>query len=922
MELTAEELRLRAARSGVPWRMWGPYLSERQWGTVREDYSADGDAWAYFSHDQARSRAYRWGEDGLAGISDDKQRLCFAIALWNEHDPILKERLFGLTNSEGNHGEDVKEYYFYVDNLPTHCYQRWQYKYPQAAFPYEDLVETNANRSRHEMEYELLDTGVFADDRYFDVEVEHAKAGPDDILCRITVTNRGPQDAPIHLLPTLWFRNTWSWEPRDPKPQLSIVDGAASTICASHHEMDQMYLHVEPGAELLFCDNETNAERLWGEESSTAHPKDAIDDFVVGGRTDAVNPAHVGTKASAHIRLVVPAGGSMSYRVRLSATPADDLLDPFAGFDDLIAVRRAEADEFYTAITPASVSADASAVMRQALAGMLWSKQYYCFDVDIWLRERGAHPLRMPTRHGSRNESWFHMNNHDVISMPDKWEYPWYAAWDLAFHTIPLMMVDPDFAKSQLDLMLSPSYLHPTGQIPAYEWNFGDVNPPVHAFATLMVYSLDAATSGEAGVDIEFLKESFTKLLLNFTWWVNRKDPSGRSVFEGGFLGLDNIGVFDRSAALPTGGRLEQADGTAWMALFSQNMLDLALILAETDSAYEDFVLQFLRRFFGIAAAVDPIGEHPDEMWDDEDGFFYDVLRLPDGTGMRLKVRSIVGLLPLCATTVFEEATLERFPELRATVQAYLKRNGDLLANIADPLRPGVNGRRILSLVNEDKLRRILNRMLDEDRFLGPHGIRSISRWHLDHPYSFEFGGQTYGVQYEPAESTSGMFGGNSNWRGPVWFPVNLIIIRALLQHYEYYGDSLTVECPTGSGNQMTLFEVAKEISDRLIGTFIRDSGGRRPVYGGSDVFQNDDNWRDLVLFYEYFHGDNGAGLGASHQTGWTGVVARLIQLFGHLDSETLLHKSIRPLAQPYRRLMDEPLGDVETARRARGAEA
>ena len=919
MELSAEEQRLREAREGIGWRTWGPYLSERQWGTVREDYSDGGDAWSYFTHDQARSRAYRWGEDGLAGLSDLQQRLCLGLALWNENDPILKERLFGLTNAEGNHGEDVKEYYFYLDNLPTHAYQRWLYKYPQVAFPYDALVQENAARSREEMEYELVDTGVFAENRYFDVEVEYAKAGPDDVLGRITVHNRGPEDAPVHLLPTLWFRNTWSWAPHDPRPRLSTVDGGHPLILAEHGELGRMHLHAEPGAELLFCENETNTARVFGTEGATPYAKDGIGDHVVQGRDGTVNPDGEGTKAAAHVRFLVPAGGSVTYRIRLSAAEPDEPGAAFEGFDDLVDRRRGEADEFYEAITPPAVGEDARSVMRQALAGMLWSKQSYYFDVDLWLRERSVHPLRSPKQRGTRNESWFHMVNHDVISMPDTWEYPWYAAWDLAFHTIPLMMVDPDFAKGQLDLMLSPGYLHPSGQIPAYEWNFGDVNPPVHAFATLLVHTFDAAAAGDDDIDLDFLKESFHKLLLNFTWWVNRKDPAGRSVFEGGFLGLDNIGVFDRSSALPTGGHLEQADGTAWMALFSQNMLDLSLILARSDPAYEDFVVKFIERFFWIAAAVDPLGDRPDELWDEEDGFFYDVLRLPDGSGVRLKVRSLVGLLPLCATTVFEAGVLDRFPKLRATVTEFLERNGDLLVNIADPTRPGVDGRHILSLVNETKLRRILERMLDEERFLGPHGIRSISRWHLDHPYTFAVDGTEYRVQYEPAESTSGMFGGNSNWRGPVWFPVNLLIIRGLLQHYEYYGDDFTVECPTGSGRQMTLFEVAKEISDRLVGTFLRGEDGRRPVYGATEVFQTDAHWRDLVLFYEYFHGDNGAGLGASHQTGWTGLVAALIQLFGHLDAEEVLAEGGRPIAHPYRRLTDAPLGDVAKARQTRG---
>jgi hypothetical protein len=896
---TAEDRRLQDSDERTAWLAWGPYLSERQWGTVREDYSDGGDAWSYFSHDEARSRAYRWGEDGLAGISDGKQRLCLALALWNEHDPIVKERLFGLTNAEGNHGEDVKEYYFYVDNVPSHAYQRWMYKYPQAAFPYDDLVVTNRQRSRHEMEYELLDTGVFDDQRYFDVEVEHAKAAPDDLVCRITVHNRGPEDAPVHVLPTLWFRNTWSWAPFDPKPSIARADAPYLLAKVDHHELGTWWLHAEAAGELLFCENETNTERLWDQPCATPYPKDAINRHLVDGEADAVNPDGTGTKVAAHVRLVVPAGGSVSYRVRLRA--GELIPAPFADVDEVIASRRAEADEFYTALTPPAVSSDAAAVMRQALAGMLWSKQCYYFDVDQWLRERETHPLRPPGGTGSRNEGWFHMANHDVISMPDTWEYPWYAAWDLAFHTIPLMMVDPDFAKEQLRLMLSQRYLHPTGQIPAYEWNFSDVNPPVHAFATLLVHSLHHQLA-EGEPDLVFLRESFAKLRTNFTWWVNRKDPYGKSVFEGGFLGLDNIGVFDRSAALPTGGRLEQADGTAWMAMFSQNMLEIALMLAENDPSYEPDVVDFFERFFWIAAAVDPLGDHPDELWDEEEGFFYDVLRMPDGNGQRLKVRSLVGLLPLCATAVVEESTLEKFPKLRATIGAFIERNGDLVTGIPDPRVPGVAGRRLLSLVNEDKLRRVLNRMLDEERFLGPNGIRSVSRWHLDHPYVFEVGGQQYTVQYEPAESTNGMFGGNSNWRGPVWFPVNLLIIRALLQHYLYYGDEFTIECPTGSGKMCTLYEVAEEISDRLVATFLTDEQGRRPVYGGAEMFQSDPHWRDLVLFYEYFHGDNGAGLGASHQTGWTGVVAKLIQLFGHVDAATVLRDGGRPLARPYRR--------------------
>jgi hypothetical protein len=903
-ELTAEERRLRDAPAGVPWRAWGPYLSERQWGTVREDYSEGGDAWAYFSHDQARSRAYRWGEDGLAGISDDKQRLCLALALWNERDPILKERLFGLTNAEGNHGEDVKEYYFYVDNVPTHSYQRYLYKYPQGEFPYNDLVAVNGARSRYDFEYELMDTGIFDEGNYFDVEVEHAKAEPEDIVCRITVHNRSDHEATIHVLPTLWFRNTWSWGDDGPKPRLARVAPATPIVRAEHPALGVFYLYAEPDAEpqpetrLLFCENETNTARIFQTEPQTRFPKDGIGDHVVRG-AGTVNPDGTGTKAAVHVKLSVPGGGQAAVRVRLTRAVPEQLTNPFAEADELIARKRAEADEFYDSITPPALTDDEKSVMRQALAGMLWSKQCYYFDVDRWLRERLVHPLRTPRRRGSRNESWFHMFNQDVVSMPDKWEYPWYAAWDLAFHCIPLAMVDPEFAKSQIDLMISQDYLHPTGQMPAYEWNFGDVNPPVHAFAALFLQNLQADL-GE--VDLPFLEKSFTKLLLNFTWWVNRKDPSGRNAFEGGFLGLDNIGVFDRSAALPTGGRLEQADGTAWMAMFSQNMLEMALTLLEHDEGYHDFVLKFVERFFWIAAAVDPIGEHPDEMWDEEDGFFYDVLRLPDGSGTRLKVRSLVGLLPMCASTIIEQDLLERYPLITGQVGAFLERNRDLLANIADPFAPGVRGRRLLSLVNEDKLRRILARMLDEDRFLGPHGIRSISRWHLEHPYVFSAGGVEHQVRYEPAESTTAMFGGNSNWRGPVWFPINLLLIRALLTHYRYYGNNLKVECPTGSGTMMTLFEVAQELARRLVGTFLRDSDGRRPVYGGAKLFQEDPHWRDLVLFYEYFHGDNGAGLGASHQTGWTGLVARLIQALGQFDADRVLEDRHWPMARLYRR--------------------
>ena len=891
---TAEHVRLTEARDGkVPWKKWGPYLSERQWGTVREDYSEGGDAWNYFTHDQARSRAYRWGEDGLAGISDDRQRLCFALALWNGKDPILKERAFGLSNSEGNHGEDVKDYYFYLDSSPTHSYMKYLYKYPQAAFPYDDLVRTNGKRTRDEMEYELLDTGVFEGDRYFDVFVEYAKGGADDILVKITAANRGPEAAELHLLPTLWFRNDWSSWIANPgkKPKLAQIEGSAgsSSVAVTHPLLGEYTLHCQGDVPLLFTENETNNERLFpGSKSESPHVKDGINECVVHGKRDAVNPDKQGTKVAAHYRVTVAPGGSSTVRLRLTgagaggqgAKPRADA-SPFGDFDRIFAARLEEANEFYRSVTPPSVSPDQAMVMRQALAGMLWSKQFYFFDGDQWLKEHHASPLQ----HGSkqfRNRDWFHMLNEDIISMPDKWEYPWYAAWDLAFHTLPLAIVDPDFAKQQMELMLRGSYLHPNGQMPAYEWNFSDVNPPVHAFATLFLHRTEKALRGET--DVEFLKSAFNKLLLNFTWWVNRKDRLGKNVFEGGFLGLDNIGIFDRSAPLPTGGHLEQADGTAWMALFSQNMLELAAEIAMHDPTYEDMVFKFAEHFQFIAVAMNHPGQ--DGMWDEEDGFYYDLLRLPDGSATRLKVRSMVGLLPLCATTVIEKSQRERVPRVMANVAERRRRMPELLASMhpTGPGHFGVAERGIIALVNPERLRRILTRMLDENEFLGPHGIRSLSKFHEQHPYVFHVQGKEYRVDYLPAESNTGMFGGNSNWRGPIWMPVNALIIRSLQQFYLYYGDSFRIECPTGSGKLMNLFEVSREISDRLGRIFLRDEKGRRPVNGHTEKFQTDPHWRDNILFYEYFHGDNGAGLGANHQTGWTGVVAKLIQLYALLD--------------------------------------
>jgi hypothetical protein len=896
---TEEHDRLHAADAlGVPWRQWGPYVSDRQWGTVREDYSENGDAWSYFTFDQARSRAYRSGEDGLAGFCDDHQLVCISLALWNGADPFLKERLFGLTNAEGNHGEDVKEYYFHLDATPTHSYQRLLYKYPQRAFPYEDLVATNRERTRIEPEYELLDTGVFDEDRYFDVVVEYAKAAPDDLCMRVTATNRGPDDAELHLVPTVWFRNTWG-EGDVVRPRIEGIGPGAASL--AHDALGEWTLSADPEATGLFCDNESNRARLFGDAVSPPYPKDAINDAIVKGRADAVNPAHTGTKFAAWQRHRVAPGAAVVARLRLRrATPSTAAPGLGTELDEVVATRQRESDAFYETITPPGLDEDRRRVLRQALAGVLWTKQFYEFDVDRWLRDHDAHPMRTPKRVGARNANWFHMRNGDVISMPDKWEYPWFAAWDLAFHTLALEMVDPVFSKGQIELMLSEPYLHPSGQLPAYEWNFGDVNPPVHAWATLFAY---VTTTGEDGSgDVSFLREAFKKLLLNFTWWVNRKDREGNNLFEGGFLGLDNIGVFDRSSPLPTGGHLEQADGTAWMALYSQNMLELALELAANDPSYEDLALKFVQHFFWIAAAMDPPGDADDELWDAEDGFFYDVLCLPDGSAQRLKIRSLVGLLPMCAVTVVSEATLLQFPDITSRVSEYLQRNADLLENIADPTVPGVHGRRLLSVLNEPKLRRVLNRMLDEERFLSPHGVRSLSRWHLAAPFRFDVHGEHFEVKYLPAESDSGLFGGNSNWRGPVWFPTNMLLIRALLQYYLYYGDDFTIECPTGSGVQMTLFEVAHELAERLCSIFLRDESGQRPVYGPIERFQTDPHWRDLVLFHEYFHGDTGQGLGASHQTGWTAAVARLLQMFGAVTPDQLLNGSTRPMTQPQRR--------------------
>ena len=890
--MDAEHVRLDEAREKkLAWKKWGPYLSERQWGTVREDLSASGDAWNSFSHDQARFRAYRWGEDGLAGISDERQLLCFALGLWNGADPILKERLFGLTNSEGNHGEDVKEYYFYLDSTPTHSYMKYLYKYPQAAYPYEDIIHTNQRRGRAELEYELLDTGVFDQDRYFDVFVEYAKATPEDILIQVTIENRGPDAATIDLLPTVWFRNTWSWGPDGARPGLSLA--APDIIAASHPQLGQRFLQAEDASALLFTENESNTERLANTPNRTPYVKDAFHNYVVRGQLAAVNPAQTGTKAAAYYRRKIPAGGSTVIRLRLSDLAPTSLVQPSQKssarfdktFDATLARRRKEADEFYASVIPSSLNDDEANVMRQALAGMLWSKQFFYFDVDRWLKERGSNLFQARQR-ATRNAHWHHMNNADVISMPDKWEYPWYAAWDLAFHTLALTMVDPDFGKDQLDLMLNARYLHPNGQLPAYEWNFGDVNPPVHAWATIFTYRLEKAARGQG--DVDFLERSFLKLMLNFTWWVNRKDRSGSNVFEGGFLGLDNIGVFDRSSPLPTGGYLEQADGTAWMALFCQNLLEMCGELAQVRPAYLTLVEKFVEHALLITSSMLNAGDGTG-MWDEEDGFFYDVLRLPDGQAHRLKVRSMVGLLPLCAVTVFEGEMRRIAPQLNDRLHALLVDRPELSQFIHNPVALGKSGRRMSAALNEEKLRRVLTRMLDENEFLSPYGIRALSRYHAEHPYVLHVGGQAHVVSYLPAESDSGMFGGNSNWRGPIWMPVNGLIIRALLQYYLFYGDDFTIECPTGSGNRMNLYQVAEEIGRRLTNVFVRGEDGRRPVYGETAKFQEDPHWRDYLLFYEYFHGDNGAGIGASHQTGWTGIIARIMHLFATSTSQEAL---------------------------------
>jgi hypothetical protein len=872
---TAEHTRLAmSSTAGEGWKKWGPYLSERQWGTVREDYSAHGNAWDYFPHDHARSRAYRWGEDGIAGLSDARQRLCLSLALWNTRDRILKERLFGLTNGEGNHGEDVKELYYYLDATPSHSYLKMLYKYPQAEYPYAQLLDESRRRGIGQPELELIDTGVFDDERYFDVFVEYVQREPDDILMRVTVENRGPEAATLHLLPQLWFRNTWSWKNGASKPQLRKA--GPRTIEARHTTLGTYYLHAdgEP-RELLFCDNESNPLRLWNDSSQSGYWKDAFHERVVEARAAAVNPAHQGTKAAVWYALQIPAGASSRIQLRLSK----HALAPSHGdFESILQSRVREADEFYAQLQQGVESADARSVQRQAFAGMIWSKQFFYFDIPAWLNGDPTQPAPPPERRHGRNREWAHLNNADIISMPDKWEYPWYAAWDLAFHCLPLAHLDAAFAKEQLILLTREWYMHPNGQIPAYEWAFGDVNPPVHAWAAWRVFQIDRKQRGGRG-DLEFLERVFHKLMLNFTWWVNRKDAEGRNVFQGGFLGLDNIGVFDRSSQLPTGGHIDQADGTSWMAMYALNLMRIALELAQHNRVYEDIATKFLEHFLHIAEAMNHIGgdEGGVGLWDDEDKFFYDVLHLPDGSMQPLKVRSMVGLIPLFAVETLEPELLERLPEFRRRLEWFLAYRPDLAALVSHWTEEGRGHRRLLSLLRGHRMKKLLKRMLDETEFLSPYGVRALSRAHADAPYVYRHNGMDLSVSYQPAESDSGLFGGNSNWRGPIWFPVNFLIIESLQKFHHYYGDEFRIECPTGSGRFLTLNEVANELACRLTQIFLADERGARPVYAHHPRMQSDPHFRDHVLFYEYFHGDSGRGVGASHQTGWTGLVAKLL---------------------------------------------
>lgn len=871
--MTAEKRRLQAANTGkTPWKKWGPYLTERQWGTVREDYSENGNAWGFISHDMARSKAYRWGEEGIAGISDDTQSLCFSLACWNGADPFLKERLFGVAGNEGNHGEDVKEYYYYLDSTPTHSYMKMLYKYPQQEFPYELLLAENRRRGKRDREFELVDTGIFSEDRYFDVFIEYAKATAEDVCIRITAINRGPGKASLDLLPHLWFRNTWSWHNDAPRPKLSTKgNGILATI---PDQEASYFLYADGNPELLFCENESNPTRLYNLPADEGFFKDGINDYVVNGQQNAVNPEKEGTRMACRFQLEIAPGESQSIRLRFSNK---SLRDPFQTFDKVYQQRQAEADDFYADLQEGIGSEDARNVQRQALAGMLWSKQFYYFNVAEWLSGDANQPPPPEARKAGRNREWLHLHNADIISMPDKWEYPWYAAWDLAFHCIPLAMVDAAFAKEQLLLLTREWYMHPNGQLPAYEWAFSDVNPPVHAWAAWRVYKIEKKQRGGKG-DIRFLEAVFHKMLLNFTWWVNRKDEHGDNLFQGGFLGLDNIGVFDRSAPLPTGGHLEQADGTSWMAMYSLNLMRMSIELALHNPVYQSTATKFFEHFLYIAGAMANIGQDDIDLWDDEDKFFYDAIHFPNGAAKRLKVRSMVGLIPLFAVETLEPGTLEKLPEFKARLEWFLENRPDLASLVSRWFEPGLGERRLLSLLRGHRMKRLLKRMLDENEFLSEYGVRALSKYHQANPYTFHLNNHAHQVSYVPGESDSYMFGGNSNWRGPVWFPVNFLIIESLQKFHHYYSDDFTIEYPTGSGKYVTIADVAESLSERLCRLFLRDENGRRAVFGDADKFQNDPHFRDHLLFYEYFHGDNGRGVGASHQTGWTGLVAKLLQ--------------------------------------------
>lgn len=880
IESTEEGKRLIEARTGgAAWRLWGPYLSERQWGTVREDYSADGHAWEYFPHDHARSRTYRWGEDGLAGICDDKQRLCFALGLWNGKDAIIKERLFGLSGPEGNHGEDVKEYYFYVDNVPTHAYMKHLYKYPQGAFPYEDLVATNKARNRLQPEYELLDTGIFNDDRYFDVFTEYAKNSPDDLLIRFTIVNRSAENAELTLLPTLWFRNTWQWNVGLPKPSLQLIQqGEMKIVSASHVELGAYFLYCENPDKILFTENETNNERIFNVPNGSPYVKDSINDYAIHGRQEGVNPRNQGTKASALYHLHF--GPNETRVVNLRLSHHENMAKPFGkDFHALFKKRQAEADEFYKQVTPYPLPEDMRNIQRQAFAGLLWNKQCYHYNVNTWLKGDPTAPPPAPERKKGRNCHWQYLDAYDVLSMPDKWEFPWFAAWDLSFHTITLAMIDPDFAKQQHLLLTREWYMSPDGQIPAYEWKFSDVNPPVQAWGAMRVYQIEKSMYGRE--DRAFLERVFQKLLLNFTWWINRKDAAGRNIFEGGFLGLDNIGAFDRSLAPPSGDYLEQPDATAWMGMYCINCLDIALELAEKDDVYEDIATKFFEHFVYIADAINAVRGGKDGLWDDKEGFYYGVLTFSDGQILRLKEDNMTGIIPLFAVGTNDPSVTHKFPNYRARFQWFIKNRPERLHHIADLTKRGVEERVLLAFTGSAKLLRVLEKIFDEEQFLSPYGVRSVSKRLKDHPFTIEFGGKQFRLDYEPAESTTGLFGGNSNWRGPIWVPLNFLLIESLQKFHYYYGDSIQVEYPAGSGKMANLWEASTDLSLRLIKIFLKDENGRRPVYGGIEKFQTDPYWRDYLLFHEYFNGDNGAGLGASNQTGWTSLIAKLIHQYG-----------------------------------------